>query len=291
MRRLETGDYVFVRRLDDQVKVDGFRIELAEIENVYGQHPLVEQAVVIVRLGKLSAYLKIRDDQELSPTQLHDIKDFVSRSLTYYMVPTYTTVVPSFPKTANGKLDRNALPDPVLPIVAERVEEEDIDWTGERTMEAHVRSVVRDQRGINVKSSSTFAAIGVDSLGAVLLVRALSDSLGGVRIKPERIFRSGVTVRSFADELCAQLLEEHPEVIKKLGIVPNGDVESELEIQCTPLAPECSDHRLRAYCILPRSLARLWTALGQDTLSTSPITISERPCSVEGVRQSSMLLQ
>ena len=226
VRRLETGDYLFVRRLDDQVKVDGFRIELAEIENVYGQYPLVEQAVVIVRLGKLSAYLKIRDNQTHSLKQLQDIKDFVSRSLTYYMVPTFTTIVQSFPKTANGKLDRNALPDPVLPIVAERVKEEEVDFSEDRTMEAHIRGIVRDQRGITVKSNSTFAAIGVDSLGAVLLIRALSDSLGGVRIKPGQIFRPGVTVRSFADELYAQLLEEQPDVLKKLGILPNSDVEA-----------------------------------------------------------------
>ena len=70
----------------------------------------------------------------------------------------------------------------------------------------------------------------MDSLGAVLLVRALSDSLGGVRIKLERMFRAGVTVRSFADELYAQLLEENPEVIKKLGILPSGDVESAADI-------------------------------------------------------------
>jgi acyl-CoA synthetase (AMP-forming)/AMP-acid ligase II len=42
------GDYVFVRRMDDQVKIDGFRIELAEIETVFAKHPLVGKAGVLL---------------------------------------------------------------------------------------------------------------------------------------------------------------------------------------------------------------------------------------------------
>jgi non-ribosomal peptide synthetase component F len=45
VKQLDGGEYVFVRRMDDQVKIDGFRIELAEIEAVYNQHDAVEQAV------------------------------------------------------------------------------------------------------------------------------------------------------------------------------------------------------------------------------------------------------
>ena len=273
MRRLDSGDYMFVRRLDDQVKVDGFRIELAEIENAYSQHPLVEQAVVIVRLGKLSAYLKIRNDHELSSKDLLEIRDFISLSLTYYMVPTYTTIVKSFPKTANGKLDRNALPDPILPVMPSTPDHPDADIPFDRTMEAHVRRIIQDQRGIVVKPNSTFAAIGMDSLGAVLLVRALTETFGGVRIKPEKIFRSGVTIRSFSDELYAQLLEEHPDVVKSLRIEPNSDIEASDD---KLIASEDSDEiyetmfseQLASNIRLIQGIRGAYTALGEGNLCT-----------------------
>ena len=58
--RLKDGssNFVFVRRMDDQVKIDGFRIELQEIESVYAKHEFVEQAVAVVREGKLVLYIK-----------------------------------------------------------------------------------------------------------------------------------------------------------------------------------------------------------------------------------------
>jgi amino acid adenylation domain-containing protein len=136
------GDYIFVRRLDDQVKVDGFRIELAEIENVYGSHPLVDQAVVIVRMGKLSAYLKIKGEKALSVKELEDIRDFASRSLMYYMLPTFTTIVPEFPHTANGKLDRKALPDPVVATLDAAGDDFDKSLD-DHTMLSHIRLLMR----------------------------------------------------------------------------------------------------------------------------------------------------
>jgi len=104
--------FYFVRRLDDQVKVGGFRIELEEISSVYGEHPLVEQAVALVRNDKILTYLKACDDKKLSIHELDDIKDFASKKLTYYMMPKFTCQVESFPKTPNGKLDKKQFPDP-----------------------------------------------------------------------------------------------------------------------------------------------------------------------------------
>jgi hypothetical protein len=226
VRMLPSGDFVFVRRLDDQVKVDGFRIELAEIESVYGKHPLVEQAVVIVRLGKLSAYLKVCGDRELSASELEEVRSFAAQSLTYYMIPTYTTIVKAFPQTANGKLDRKALPDPVVPSIVRASVGDTEDNMSDSSMSSHVRRLIRAQRGLSPKATSTFAAIGVDSLGAVLFVRALSDSLGGIRINPAKMFKVGVTIQVFSDELFARLKEEKPEVVARLGLSAGCDVES-----------------------------------------------------------------
>ena len=220
MRQLKCGNYVFIRRMDDQVKIDGYRIELAEIEQAYSQHPLVEQAMVVVRKGKLSAYLKPKEGRDLTHHQLQAIQTFIAKSLTSYMVPKFVTVVKSFPTTANGKLDRNALPDPIFTLdveveVSHDKEEEDY----EQTMYGHIRRLVEDQRGITMKPNSSFAAIGVDSLGAVLFIRALSDSLGGIHISPSQLFRTGVTALSFSEDLYEQLLESQPSLLNELGIV------------------------------------------------------------------------
>ena len=79
---------MFSRRLDDQVKIDGFRIELEEIENVFAKHNLVEQAVAVVRNNKLIVYLKPSSaNSRLSDSEIALIRESASRSLTYYMMP------------------------------------------------------------------------------------------------------------------------------------------------------------------------------------------------------------
>ena len=75
--------------MDDQVKINGFRIELAEIENVYNDHEFIDQAVAVVRENKLIVYLKAKPGVVLTKHALSTVKDFVKRSLTYYMIPRY----------------------------------------------------------------------------------------------------------------------------------------------------------------------------------------------------------
>ena len=93
MKRLEKGKgpYHFIRRIDNQVKVDGFRIELSEIEYVFATHPLVHQCVVLLKDNKLVLYLKHRGaDRLLRRDQIEDIRTHSARSLMYYMMPKVT---------------------------------------------------------------------------------------------------------------------------------------------------------------------------------------------------------
>ena len=69
------------------MKVNGYRIELGEVEAMLSTCSIVEQAVVLVRLGQLAAYLKPTGGGVLSRDQMMQIRDHVSRSLTSYMVP------------------------------------------------------------------------------------------------------------------------------------------------------------------------------------------------------------
>lgn len=122
-RLYKTGDLVCYRpdgnieyrgRLDHQVKVRGYRIELAEIEVVLGRHPGVLQAVVVAREDRpgdkqLVAYVVAA--QSPAPTST-ELSQFLRERLPDYMTPTAFVTLESLPLTANGKLDRRALPSP-----------------------------------------------------------------------------------------------------------------------------------------------------------------------------------
>ncbi len=108
VRWSSTGALEFVGRADDQVKIRGFRVELGEVEAVVACCPGVSRAAVLVRDKALVAYVTGAD---LVPAT---VREYVAGRLPDYMVPTSVVVLDEFPLTVNGKLDRKALPAPVL---------------------------------------------------------------------------------------------------------------------------------------------------------------------------------
>lgn len=109
--RLPNGHILFHGRIDFQVKIHGFRIELEEIENALNQHPGIKKSVVIVRdyqkEKKLIAY--VQTDQALSSQEL---RQSLAKTLPYYMIPSGWVFRPSFALTTSGKIDRKQLPEP-----------------------------------------------------------------------------------------------------------------------------------------------------------------------------------
>lgn len=108
------GNIEYRGRLDHQVKVRGFRIELAEIELALSRHPAVQQAVVMAREDqpgdkRLVAYVVA--DREPPPTR-KDLDNFLRESLPDYMTPSALVLLDAMPRTPNGKIDRRALPAP-----------------------------------------------------------------------------------------------------------------------------------------------------------------------------------
>ncbi|WP_405775440.1 non-ribosomal peptide synthase/polyketide synthase [Streptomyces sp. NBC_00859] len=103
------GEIEYLGRTDDQVKIRGFRIELGEIETVLATHPDVTQATVIVRDERLVGYVVLADGVVLDPQVL---RAHVAAAVPEYMVPSAILNLDALPLTANGKLDRRALPAP-----------------------------------------------------------------------------------------------------------------------------------------------------------------------------------
>ena len=107
------GQLEYLGRLDHQVKLRGFRIELGEIEAALTEQPGVREALAMIRAAagdaRLVAYVTPRDGAEPEGAEL---RAALRRTLPEHMVPSDVVVVPAFPVTPNGKVDRAALPAP-----------------------------------------------------------------------------------------------------------------------------------------------------------------------------------
>ncbi len=99
-----TGDLEFLGRADAQIKLRGFRIEPAEIEAALRGHPAAVEAAVELRDGRLVAFVA---PGGAAPSEL---RDFLRRRLPEHLVPADYVALPALPLTANGKVDRRALP-------------------------------------------------------------------------------------------------------------------------------------------------------------------------------------
>lgn len=107
------GNVEFVGRIDHQVKLRGFRLELGEIENLLARHPGIANAVVMLREDvpgdrRLAAYVIPRGEAPGAG----ELKSFLKAQLPEYMVPAAFVALKEFPLTPNEKVDRKALPAP-----------------------------------------------------------------------------------------------------------------------------------------------------------------------------------
>lgn len=106
---LPSGELIYKGRIDNQVKIRGFRIELGEIETKLSTYSSVEKCIVLPKIvdnkdSFLVAYVICN-----VPTTSEELKDYISKLVPTYMVPTYFVFVNSFPLTNNGKVDRKKL--------------------------------------------------------------------------------------------------------------------------------------------------------------------------------------
>ena len=111
-RWLPDGNIEYLGRIDHQVKVRGFRIELGEVESQLLKLDVVKATVVLVKADSqgeksLCAYVVLKEAVSTTELRLQ-----LANHLPSYMIPTYFVKLDRLPLTANGKIDRQALPDP-----------------------------------------------------------------------------------------------------------------------------------------------------------------------------------
>ena len=118
VRYREDGTLEYLGRIDHQVKVRGYRIELGEIESALRRHEQVRDAVVVVREDRRSdkrviAYVVMHGEQvgaEEEKAIARELRTWMKERLPDYMTPQGFVLLPHLPLTANGKVDRKALP-------------------------------------------------------------------------------------------------------------------------------------------------------------------------------------
>jgi surfactin family lipopeptide synthetase C len=111
--RLPDGNLDFLGRIDTQIKLRGFRIELVEIEAILDRHPEIDQVVVMLREDEpgnkyLAAYIVAKEHPPTTST----LRNFLKEKLPDYMIPAAFVLMTALPLTPNAKIDRRALPAP-----------------------------------------------------------------------------------------------------------------------------------------------------------------------------------
>jgi amino acid adenylation domain-containing protein len=169
VRYSEDGDLEFVGRIDYQVKVGGYRIELEEIETALVSDPSVRQAAVVALADstgdkRLVAY--VVGEREATP-HVKRLREHLKRGLPNYMIPSAFVVLKALPLTLNGKVDRKALPAP--------------EWhsdqvTAQTPIEKTVAEIWAQVLGTSeIGMQDDFFDLGGTSLGLISVVMKMSE--------------------------------------------------------------------------------------------------------------------
>ena len=160
----ENGDYVLLGRSNDMIKINGNRIEPAEIEASIKQVLGIEWAAARGFEENNKSYLcaYYLDDIEVDPDEM---REKLSNRLPYYMIPAYYMKIDKVPLKANGKMDRKALPKPdASDFQTDYVAPE--NETQEKLCNAMAKVLKLEQFGIN----DDFYELGGDSLGSIKVI-------------------------------------------------------------------------------------------------------------------------
>ncbi|MFF6875853.1 amino acid adenylation domain-containing protein [Streptomyces sp. NPDC012474] len=176
------GSLDFLGRADNQIKIRGMRLEIEDVEVGLAEHPRVRHTCVVAQKNAaggtylIGYVIPAAGGEEL---RAEDVKAWAAAHMVEYMVPAHIVVLEEFPLTANGKLDRNALPEPTIETgTFVRPVTDD-----ERAVCAAVAEVLRlEEVGVD----QDFFQLGGDSILAISLLSALREQ--GLHVTARQIF-------------------------------------------------------------------------------------------------------
>jgi amino acid adenylation domain-containing protein len=193
---LDDGSLEYLGRVDDQVKIRGFRVEPGEVVGALTCHPDVADAAVVAEpygggLQRLVAYIV---SSAAAPPDTKELRAFLRRSLPDHLVPSAFVALDSLPQTANGKLNRDALP-PAADVAPGRAQAAPIDVLEQRL--AEIWSDVLG--GEQVEPEDNFFELGGHSLLAADVVARACVAFDVAL--PVRAIFAGPTVRELSAEI------------------------------------------------------------------------------------------
>ena len=237
VRREPVGEIRYVGRADGQVKVNGCRVELGEVEAALASLPSVAEAGVVLREGRLAAFVVARGPEPSAA----DLRAALADRLPAHMVPATFTSLPRLPLSASGKLDRAELArrpegDPDRSDAAVRAPESPV----ERRL-AEIWSEVLDRPAVGLDDD--FFALGGHSLHAMQLLLRVEERLGR-KVAPRLLFKHP-TLAGMAQALEGRAADG--------AAAPEAEPEAEPDLSAGPV-------RLPRGAPLPLSLAQrqLW---------------------------------
>ncbi|WP_214407993.1 non-ribosomal peptide synthetase, partial [Pseudonocardia lacus] len=236
--RRRDGTLEFLGRVDDQVKVRGHRIEPAEVERVLERHPAVARAIVVARADgpgglRLVGYIAGPAGRAPDADALAAVRDAAAALLPDYMVPAVMVGLDRIPLSANGKVDRAALPAPDAAGAPTPRADRQPRTAAERVLAGIVAEVV----GVPaVGIDDDFFALGGDSILSIQLVgRARSE---GLQLSPRDVFTRR-TVAALAAAAGPPSVRPGEPAASAVGTVPLTPIMREL-VAAGPVPAACT---------------------------------------------------
>lgn len=217
-RYLPDGNIEFKGRVDQQLKIRGFRVEPGEIEAQLRQHPAVGECAVVAwaedgQDKRLAAYMTARAGQ---PASVSDLREWLMQRLPPYMIPADFVWLEILPKSGSGKIDRKALPPPG-PVEGAAASEGALP-EGEREQklaDIFSRVLKRGMPGID----DNFFELGGDSILSIQVIALASQA--GIQLTPKQLFQFP-TIRGLARVAgtSRQIVAEQGEVTGEAPLTP-----------------------------------------------------------------------
>ncbi|MCP4657631.1 MAG: AMP-binding protein, partial [bacterium] len=193
VRTLPEGAIEFLGRLDHQVKLRGFRVELGEIEALLNRHRGVRESVLVLRdeisgggdaLKRLVAYVVAAVEP---PPAVRELREFLKQALPDYMVPAVVVYLDALPLTPNGKVDRAALGRRAAP--AREALGDDFVAPGDPTEELVAGIWAEVLQREEISAGDNFFELGGHSLLATQVVSRIRESFG-VELPLRKLFEA-----------------------------------------------------------------------------------------------------
>lgn len=218
---LPDGNIEYIKRIDEQIKIRGYRVEPGEIEKCLVSHPLIKEASVIAygkasEEKKLIAYYILNDKNKT--LKIAELRYYLADKLAEYMIPTLFFKLDQFPLTENGKLNKKSFPEPSfakeITLPANKIER--------NLVQIWQQAFNIDQIGNN----TNFFELGGDSLIAARIIIEIEKTFNK-KMSIENLYQS-LTIKELAKQI--KLAEKmSPQIIPKqisvasMAMIPLAD--------------------------------------------------------------------